>query len=178
MMAKLLSALLLNDALMRIRQITDPAKQRFNDNLSLEHLVRIAATRGKDISQSYKKTKKTCKLARDFASKHLAHLDLGHALGDEITSATRGQTTDAIRSICEFVREFHSSVRNADHVLMPITDYANEQQLLLRLYQGNQADKDFEAAALAAALAGDWPALNRADIPRWLSTDDELTDSF
>ena len=80
--------------------------------------------------------------------------------------------------ICDFVHKFHFEVLHTDYQLMPIKHHDEEQQFLSRLYQGNQAEKAFEAAALTAALAGDWPALNRADIPRWLREDDELSHLF
>lgn len=177
-MAKLLYDILWDDALLRVRQLTDHANQRKGENLSLPQLVRIANENGFDVSDSYQTVELACKLARAYADKQIAHSDVAHALGDAQSNVTRAQTTDAIRAICLFVREFLNKGLNSDFELMPITDYANEQQFLLRLYQGNQADKAFEAAALTAALAGDWPVLNRADIPRWLREEDELTDLF
>lgn len=178
MMAKLLRDLLWNDTLMRIRQMTDPAKQKANNNLSLEHLVRIAADKSVNMSDGYAEAQLRCKLAKTYATKNLAHLDLGHALGDEISNVTRGQTTEAIRAICGFVHKFHFEFLDTDYQLMPMTHHDDEDQFLLRLYQGNQADKAFEAAELAAALAGDWSASNRGIIPPWVKETDELSHLF
>lgn len=154
---------------MRVRQMTDPAKSSKNDNLSLEHLVRIAtATRDKDITDMYKSTLDACKPARRFTIKHLAHLDLNCAVGDTDLWVTRGQTTDAIRAICLFVQEFHAQVRGVTHFLMPIMSAADDQQFLLRLHLGNQAAKSAEAALLAAFRPGASVVPEPADTPDWI----------
>lgn len=167
--AKVLTSLLWDDALLRVRQMTDPAKTKWNDNLSLEHLVRVAhKINGIDLEGDRLRTLEACRPAKEYATKNLAHLDLEHALGDQTTNVTRGQTTEAIRAICKFVQEFHLQVRDTTYVILPIGNSEDESQFLLRLYQGNRAEKDLKAASRAAAEAGDIGAIKRPDIPDWI----------
>lgn len=169
MTASLVQNLLWDDALLRVRQITDPAKRGQNNNLSLAHLVRIAAQiRKQDLSAAHKTTLETCGPARIFATKHLAHLDLAHATGGAQSEITRRQTTEAIRAICLFVQQFHAQVRDTTYALLPIMGADDEQQFLLRLHKGNQAEDAIAAASRAAAKSGDWGALRRTDIPDWI----------
>lgn len=167
--ANLLKGLLWDNALMRIRQLTDPEKTKNNGNLSLEHLVRIAKKyRDIDLFEAHKITFDVCRTSREYATKYLAHMDLEHSLGDRTTSITRGQTTEAIRAICKFVQEFHLRVRDVDCLIMPIMSSDDHQQFLLRLFQGNQAEKTLRAESYAAAMSGDQRALKRTDIPDWV----------
>lgn len=177
--ANLLQGLLWDNALMRIRQLTDPEKTKNNDNLSLQHLVRIAKKyRDIDLSEAHETTFGMCRISRDYAAKYLAHMDLAHSLGDKKTRITRGQTTEAIRAICKFVQEFHLRVRDVDCLIMPIMSSDDHQQFLLRLYQGNQAEKTFRAESYAAAMSGDQRALKRTDIPDWVRENRNPLDLF
>jgi hypothetical protein len=171
---QLLQGLLWDNTLMRIRQLTDPSKTNNNDNLSLEHLVRIASETGKaDLSELHAATLKICLPSKIYATKYLAHLDLSHAVGDVRSEVTRGQTTEAIKAICRLVQEFHTRVRNVTYMLMPIMSPDNEQQFLLRLHQGNQADEALETAAYQALSEGNWQKAKRDDIPAWVWEDRE-----
>ncbi len=166
--SRVLQGLFWDDALLRIRQMTDLAKTGRDENLSLQQFVIIAKRFSFDLETAYQQAMSTCKPAKVYANKYLAHLDLPHSLGDLKISVARGATTDAISGICKFVQEFHTKVRGTTHLLVPILHSGNHQQFLLRLYQGNQAAKNLEAASLAAAKAGNWSASNRTDIPDWI----------
>jgi hypothetical protein len=166
---RLIQCLLWDNTLMRIRQLTDPATTGNNDNLSLKHLVRIAKdVRDVDLSEVYVAMLKSCSTSRTYATKWLAHLDLAHSLGDENSEITRGESTKAIRAICEFVQEFHSKARGTHYLIAPTMPIANEQQFLLRLFQGNQTAKDLEAATKKARYEGSWQPGVRTDIPDWV----------
>ena len=164
--ARMLQGLLWDDTLLRIRQLTDPGKSRSNANLSLDHLVRIAGD--VDLSSELAATKADCTLARSYASKYLAHLDLDHATGQASSRIERGQTTKAVRSICRFVHEFHLRATGTQIDIMPANTIDSEEYFLLRLYQGIEAEQSAEQAARGAASAGDWKASHREEIPQWI----------
>lgn len=167
-MTRMLQGMIWDSTLLRIRQLTDGAKTRNNDNLSLEHLVGIASLRQQDLSAAHKRAFQACQGARRHASKYLAHLDLDHALGGKNSPVTRGQTTDAVKAISEFVREFHFQVRNVDHRLMPLMPVDDERQFLLRLHLGGAASKALEEADKAAALRGQWNDFWLDQVPDWV----------
>lgn len=176
-MARLLADLLWDDTLLRIRQLTDPAKKGKNENLSLAQLTRIAKAKGVDLESLEATTRNACTPAQTYATKHLAHLDVGHALGDMDSPVTRCQTTAAVKAIAAFVHEFHLSVNGAEYRLTPIRSHDAEEVFLLRLHQGIEAEKVLEAAAIQAHRKGDWGAINRPDIPSWIhDRDDPLGD--
>ena len=123
---RLLQGLLWDNTLMRIRQLTDPVKTNNNDNLSLQHLVRIASEANKtDLSELHTATLKICRPSKTYATKYLAHLDLSHAVGNAKSEVTRGQTTEAIKAICRLVEEFHMRVRDVTYILIPIMSPEN-----------------------------------------------------
>ncbi len=64
MMTQMLRDLLWDDALMRVRQLIDPYRQRKDYNLSLEHLSLIAHTNSIDVFERYRETKEICELCR------------------------------------------------------------------------------------------------------------------
>lgn len=167
-MTKMLQAMMWDSTLLRIRQLTDGAQTRNNDNLSLEHLVRIASLRQQDLAMAHKRALDSCRDVRTHASKYLAHLDLNHALGGEQSPVTRRQTTDAVRAISGFVRKFHLQVRGVDHSMMPIMPADDESQFLLRLHRGNVASDAHNEAKLATALRGDWTSAPHNEIPDWV----------
>ena len=180
--AKMLHDLIWDDTLLRIRQLSDHAKQWKGENLSLPHLVTIAKKKGIDLSSEYQSTAEICAPARAFVDKRIAHLDLAHVLGDIQTDVNRAQTTEAVKAICRFVRTFHSWVRNCQFSLMPLT-FPDETQFLLRLYQGVQSEKVLEAAARQAFMDQHWTqagvslGYKRPDIPEWVhERDDPLGD--
>lgn len=184
MMTKMLRDLLWDDALMRVRQLIDPHRQRKDYNLSLEHLSLIAHTNSIDISERYRETKEICDAAKLYVDKHIAHIDYNHAVGEGETKVTRGQTTDAIRAIFQFVQVFHTKVRGVNYELMPYTFPDDETQFLLRIYQGVQSEKFLEAEARANFLAQGWQqagtsaGYSRPDIPPWIYEKRKTDDLF
>lgn len=183
LIAKMLQDLIWDDTLLRIRQLTDHAKQRKGENLSLPHLEIIAGKKGIDLAGAYQSTSELCAPARAFVDKRIAHLDLQHVLGDIQTDVNRAQTTEAVRAISRFVRTFHSMVRNSQFSLMPHMSPDDETRFLLRLYQGVQLEKVLEAAARQTFMDQNWTqagvslGYNRPDIPAWIhERDDPLGD--
>ena len=167
--ARILQNALWDNALLKIRRLTDPHKTRTNKNLSLDFLRDLALrASGVDLSEEYHDMQSMTKPARDYATKCLAHSDWEHALGDKQTSVHRGETTQAIRAMIGFTATFHERVRNVTYRLMPITALPDEQDFLLRLHLGNQADEAGEALALERALKGVSHGLERPDVPSWV----------
>ncbi len=167
--ASIFQGLLWDNVLLCIRQLTDGAESG-GSNLSLERFKLIAGKASSvDLTNSYEIALIACKPARLHATKYLAHLDLDHALGKKVSKVRRTDTTAAIKAICLFAAEFHLTTTGAEHSFEMDAFAEDERQFLLRLYQGNRAEKDLEAASLAAAKAGDWGAINRPDIPDWIT---------
>ncbi|WP_155947333.1 hypothetical protein [Pseudorhodobacter ferrugineus] len=167
--AQLLQNLLWDNALLKIRKLTDPAIQSGKANLSLEQMVRIAkGYKQLDTSSSFAGLKLACKTSRLYADKYIAHTDLAHAIGDDTVMVVRRDTTAAVKAIMEFVHEFHSRVRDVHCKLLPLTSVDDEQQFLERIFLGNNAANEIEAGKLAKAKAGDWQAFNEPLVPCWI----------
>lgn len=167
--AQLLQNLLWDNALLKIRKLTDPAIQSGKLNLSLEQLVRIAKDNKQlNISSSFAGLKLSCKTSRLYADKYIAHTDLAHAIGDDTVMVVRRDTTAAVKAIMEFVHGFHSRVRDVHYKLLPLTSVNDEQQFLERIFLGNNAANQKEAEKIAKAKAGDWQALNEPLVPSWI----------
>jgi hypothetical protein len=114
-----------------------------------------------------------CTEARKHTSKYFAHLDLDHSIRRHKTPIARGQATNAVRAICQFVQRFHFAVLEVDHRLMPVGDNSDEQLFLLSLFQGNMAEKETVVARLAAAERGDWAAIDQLDPQKWIWRESE-----
>lgn len=167
--ARVIGNALWDNALLKIRRLTDPRKAGGNTNLSLEVLREVAERRsGQDLTADYDAMIAQVQPARDYARKYLAHSDFDHALGKRSTPVRRGETTAAVRAMMEFTATFHQRVRNVTYRLMPTTTVEDEQQFLLRLHLGNLADEEAEARLLQLVRGGGaWP-VDRPDIPIWV----------
>jgi hypothetical protein len=164
-----LKNMLWDSALLKVRRLTDPARSRSNSNLSIENLVRISnEIAGKDIAPEYELTKIAVADCRQYADKYLAHRDLGHALGESETLINRKSTTDAIRSIGNFVQTFHSVVRDTHYLIMPISPIADEKQFLMRLHLGNQKAEELKKEEYDRAMAGEGVDRREYQWPDWI----------
>ena len=166
---KVIQNALWDNALLKIRRLTDPRRKGGNTNLSLEVLREVAKRRSdQDLTADYDAMIALVQPARAYARKYLAHSDFDHALGKRSTSVRRGETTAAVRAMMKFTATFHQRVRNVTYRLMPITTVEDEQQFLLRLHLGNLANEEAEARSLQLAREGGSWTVDRPDIPVWV----------
>ena len=168
--ARMISNTFLDNALSKIRRLTDRYKSGSNKNLSLEALKIIADSHsGVDLSSEYDAMMEVVQPARKYADKYLAHYDFHHALGDKKLTLRLKEITEAIRALKEFTRIFHLKVRETDYVLMPITTAKDEQRFLLCLHLGVQSDAANAAALSEGVRKGDVREFKRSDIPSWIA---------
>ncbi|MCG3267793.1 hypothetical protein [Yoonia sp. I 8.24] len=163
---RIIQKALWDSAILKIRRLTDPAKQKSNNNLSLEQLVRIADRACDiDLTQLHDAIDDKVSSCNKHADKYLAHSDLPHAHGTKVAPVTRQETTEAVVAIGDFVRLFHQKTRQVDYALMPIGGSNDEKQFLMHLFLGHQKDTANRKERLEKAKSGapfegtdhDWP---------------------
>jgi hypothetical protein len=177
--ARVLQNVLWDNALLKVRRMTDPEKAQSNRNLSIQQLVRIAKERcGVDLKSDYDVTFNQIKACRKYTDKHIVHRDLEHAHGNAETSITRKQTTEAIRSIGGFVKKFHSSTRDIEYLLMPTSHGQNEEQFLMRLHLGNQRDEFLKNERNERAASGEAFRSSEYNWPDWIFDHDSRRPGF
>jgi len=160
--SKVLQRLLWDNAVLKVRALTDPMGNGSNQNLSLGHLVRISEQFGiNSLRPALSETEAKTNRCRKYATKYLAHKGYHHAVGSKVTGLTRGETTAAIEAIRDFIRKFHGEVRDVDYFLTPIMDAGNEERFLAFLHYGaihnenlrSQEEEDIRDCAEFCALA-------------------------
>lgn len=177
--ARTLQNTLWDSALLKVRRLTDPAKQRSNENLSLERLVEIAQNSGAiDLKPAYLELIEKVSSCRKYTDKNLVHRDLRNALSAEKETINRRATTEAIRAIGRFVRKFHRATRNVDFLLMPISGNDDEQRFLLCLYLGNEAAHRNKKDRYRRAQAGELTDLLKSEYPDWIYDRKSKSPSF
>jgi hypothetical protein len=177
--ARTLQNTLWDSALIKVRRLTDPSKQRSNENLSLERLVGIAQESCKiDLKPAYAELIEKVSHCRKYTDKNLVHRDLRNALSVQKQTIDLRTTTDAIRKIGWFVRKFHSLTRDVDYLLMPIAGADDEQRFLLRLHLGNEAALESQKESYQKVQAGDFAALMKPECPDWIYAKKSKSPSF
>ena len=167
--ARVLQNLLWDSAIMKVRRLTDPAKTGSNRNLSIQKLVQIASEKSSvDLRDSYNEVLEKVRACRKYADKHLVHRDLYHAIGPAQIGVNRKETTDAVRSIGRFVKEFHQVTRDTDYLLMPMSHPENEQQFLMRLHLGNERAEQLKTERYQKAITGELRDSSEYDWPNWI----------
>ena len=168
MTARTLQNTLWDSALLKVRRLTDPAKQGSNENLSLERLVSIALnSKSVDLKPAYSELVEKVSTCRKYTDKNLVHRDLRNALSARIETIDRRATTDAICAIGSFVRAFHRKTRDVDLLLMPITGSDDEQRFLLRLHLGNETARRRNEER-KKAQSGNFEDLFKSGAPEWI----------
>ena len=132
------------------------------------HLFLRICGRNKRIVELLKRILEKC---RKYANKYLAHKDLDHATGVKKTDITRKSTTDAIKAIGLFVKEFHSLTQKTEYVLMPISPLNDVRQFLARLNMGNIASKEIEKKRKEQARNGENFDPMEGRWPDWIHCD-------
>lgn len=165
--AKTLQNILWDNTILTIRRLTDSAESNRNTNVSLIHLLKIAGENS-ELQRAYDDMLKCCEPSRRYASKLIAHSDLDHATGKKTAAITRGETTQAVKSVMLFVQKFHSLVRDIHYELLPITTLDDEQQFLHRLHQGNQAAQSATEERREAFQTGDYDKALQDSVPKWI----------
>lgn len=159
----MLSNLLWDNAVLKIRALTDEASINSNKNMSIGHLPRIAKQFGiEELDDAFSETKAVCNKCRKYATKYLAHKDFHHSIGQKETSVTRAETTDLVVAIGELVKQFHSKVRNKNYYLAPYMGPDNEEKFLAFLHFGAMQIADLEAGRYATRSDYEWPSWIRA----------------
>jgi hypothetical protein len=167
--AKALQNLLWDNAILKIRALTDPSKSRSNSNLTIQRLSQIAsAHNGTDMTASLEHTLDVVEVFRKYADKYLAHYDLKHAVGDRATTLNRGETTNAIKAIGDFVKDFHQQTRDVHYELMPLSHLGNEQQFLARLNLGNIKASEDNIEWLRLDKSGEIYDRSKFENPNWI----------
>ena len=177
--ATTLSNTLWDNALTTIRRLTDNVESSSNRNVSLGHLELIAGELGRDgVAGRFESLQGTAKPIRKYVDKYIAHADYSASKGDGKISITRGETTHAIKEIVSYVSLFHEVVRDTTYCILPVTTAADEQQFLMRLYQGNLFDALEKDEHLASAKSGVYRKNFYDDLPEWIWDPEFRDDPF
>ncbi len=167
--AQTLSNSLWDNALTTIRRLSDDTHKSGNRNVSLGHLERIAEEGGVDeLLGQFAELQTTARPIRKYVDRYIAHADYSTSKGDKIVTVTRRETTDAVKGIVFIVTRFHELVRDTTYCLLPLTTVADEQQFLMRLYQGIRFDASEKAEHLASAKLGVDRENFYDDLPDWI----------
>lgn len=176
MTAFTLQRLLWENAILKVRTLTDPKKTRSNQNLSLERLVEIAERKGvTSIGVALDETRARAKPCMDYASKRIAHRDYDHALGHKVTTLTRSMASEGVEAIGDFMHQFHKDVRDVLYTFAPDMDAESEHRFLAFLHFGAMYEQDLRAREIEDLNRGRF--FDSAEFwPEW-ACPDELEDT-
>lgn len=167
--AKVLQNLLWDNAVLKIRALTDYEGTGSNRNMSLENLCRIAKRFDiEDLNGPFVEMRAKCTKSRKYADKYLAHRDFHHSVGRKSSTITRGETTASVKVIGDFVRLFHSQVRDTDYQLAPVMGAGNAEDFLAFLHLGALKQQEMRAEEMDDIKAGHYNTRAKYEWPEWV----------
>lgn len=171
--ARVLQNLLWDNAILKIRALTDEERRGSNRNLSLGCLPRIAKRyEVDDLDNAFTELSETCHACRQYADKYLAHRDFHHSTGKKQVTLTRGETTKSVEAIGAFIRLFHKRVRNVDYCLAPFMGHDDAQQFLAYLHFGAIHQTEMNEALVSDLKAGRYDTRPKYEWPDWIRAED------
>ncbi len=143
--------LVLDNMVLALSKLTDPAKMRGNSNLSLPYLIEgIEQTDKKDIVPELKEILDNLNVAvehfREIRNKRIAHNDLAVALGSDespLPGISRADVNNALKLAGDFLNKievtFFNSTTGYDLTILPLTN--DGRSLLIRLQKSLAYDR-------------------------------------
>ena len=167
--AKVLGNLLWDNAVLKVRALTDYEKIGSNRNMSIQNLCRIAKKFDiVDLDGPFEEMRAKCEKSRKYADKYLAHRDFHHSVGRKSSPITKDETTASVEAIGDFVRLFHSRVRDTDYFLAPVMGADNEEKFLTLLHLGSVKLDEVRAAEIEDVRAGRYDTRSKYEWPEWV----------
>ncbi|MEZ8782601.1 hypothetical protein AB6D77_08100 [Vibrio splendidus] len=110
--------LFMDNVALSFSKLTDPNKQRSNENLSLKQLTVLANDSGdlelaKTLKKKFEELLKSCEKFRTLRNKRIAHADLHHAMGvaeELLPGISRKYVEDALVLLRDFMNTYELAV--------------------------------------------------------------------
>lgn len=152
--------LMFDDVILKICRLTDPAKNRQQENLTLKRLVEATEWQTTDPARYDAYTAKAaavdtaCTSCREHRNKRISHRDVGlFKQMFKLPDATLRMIDDAIAAIEEFVRDINVELRHGDIVFDVIGGEEWGEELMRKL--SNRASQKSEETSIILYNAGD-----------------------
>lgn len=132
--------------LLHICRLTDPPQTMGKDNLTLRRLPPLVlSTLRPKVEQIVEVARLRCEFARDWRKRHIAHRDLGLALGGPaipLATATKNSVSDALAGVATVLNLIEGHYLNHSAVMYDrmIGGLGNAESLLYVLRDGIEAD--------------------------------------